>query len=110
MKIIAKLKYARSSVQKVNLVANVIRKKKIPHILELLKFSNTKASYLINKVLLSAIANAEHNYGIDSDNLKIESIIINKGPMMKRIIPRAKGRANKILKRTVHITIILSKK
>ncbi|QJC31707.1 50S ribosomal protein L22 [Enterobacteriaceae endosymbiont of Donacia tomentosa] len=108
MEIIAKHRYARSSAQKLRLIANLIRRKKISAALDILNFSKKKASFLIKKVLNSAIANAEHNYGLDIDSLFVYKIFIDLGSNMKRIMPRAKGRSDRILKYTSHITIILS--
>ncbi|QJC30465.1 50S ribosomal protein L22 [Enterobacteriaceae endosymbiont of Neohaemonia nigricornis] len=108
MEIIAKHKYARSSAQKLRLIANLIRGTNIAKALDILNFSNKKAAVLIKKVLNSAIANAEHNYGLDIDNLIILKIFIDIGTNMKRIMPRAKGRSDRILKYTSHITIVLS--
>lgn len=105
---IAQHKHARSSAQKLRLVANLIRGKKVSQALNILSYTNKKASILIKKVLESAIANAEHNNGADIDVLKISKIFINNGPSMKRIMPRAKGRADRILKRTSHIVVIVS--
>ncbi|CAL4325737.1 50S ribosomal protein L22 [Buchnera aphidicola (Protaphis terricola)] len=108
MEILARYRKARSSAQKVRLIANLIRGKKVSKALNILKFNNKKASILVKKVLESAMANAEHNNGIDIDQLKIKKIFIDEGSTMKRMMPRAKGRADRILKRTSHITIIVS--
>ncbi|QJC30881.1 50S ribosomal protein L22 [Enterobacteriaceae endosymbiont of Macroplea appendiculata] len=108
MEIIAKHKYARSSAQKLRLIANIIRGMNMSNALDVLNFSPKKASLLIKKVLNSAISNAEHNYGINIDHLIISKIFIDIGTNMKRIMPRAKGRSDRILKYTSHITIILS--
>lgn len=105
---IAQHKHARSSAQKLRLVANLIRGKKVSKALNILSYTNKKAANLIKKVLESAIANAEHNNGSDVDILKISKIFINNGPSMKRIMPRAKGRADRILKRTSHIIVVVS--
>ena len=74
----------------------------------LLNFSNKKAAVLVRKVLESAIANAEHNEGADIDELKVSSIYVDQGPSMKRMRARAKGRGNRILKRTSHITVTVA--
>ena len=105
MEVAAKLKGAHLSAQKARLVADQIRGKAVEEALELLTFSSTKAAVLIKKVLDSAIANAEHNEGADIDELQVSSIFIDEGTTMKRIRPRAKGRAGRILKRSCHITI-----
>jgi len=75
--------------------------------LQVLEYSPKKAARIIKKVLDSAIANAEHNEGADIDELKVARIFVDEGPILKRIRPRAKGRANRILKRTSHITVIV---
>ncbi|MGX5915628.1 50S ribosomal protein L22 [Aliidiomarina sp. Khilg15.8] len=108
MEAIAKHKFARVSPQKGRLVADQIRGQSVAQALEILAYSEKKAATLINKVLESAIANAEHNEGADIDELKVSAIMIDAGPTMKRIKPRAKGRADRILKRTSHITVVVS--
>ncbi|CUX95733.1 50S ribosomal protein L22 [Candidatus Mikella endobia] len=109
MKTIARYRYASSSAQKVRLVANQIRGKKVLQAMKELTFSKKKAANIIKKILKSAIANAEHNDGADEiNNFKISKIFVDTGPSIKRIMPRAKGRADRILKRTNHITIIIS--
>lgn len=105
MKVIAKHKNARISAQKARLVADLIRGKQVEDALNILKFCNKKASPLIRKTLESAIANAEHNEGIDIDTLKVESIYIDKSTSLKRFHARAKGRGNKIEKQTCHINV-----
>ncbi|CAL4323572.1 50S ribosomal protein L22 [Buchnera aphidicola (Pterocallis alni)] len=110
MDIIAKYKKARSSAQKVRLIANIIRGKKVTKVLPILIHQKKKAALLIKKVLDSAIANADHNYGINIDQLFIKRIFVDEGATMKRMLPRAKGRSDRILKRTSHITIVLSNK
>lgn len=104
----AKLKYARISAQKARLVADLIRGQRVEQALNTLSFSTKKGAGLIKKVLESAIANAEHNEGADIDELKVESVQVNEGPTMKRIMPRAKGRANRIQKRTSHIVLTVA--
>jgi large subunit ribosomal protein L22 len=105
MEVAAKLRGANISAQKVRLVADQVRGKSIEVALDLLTFSNKKAAEIIKKVLESAIANAEHNEGADVDELKVSTIFVDEGTTMKRIMPRAKGRADRILKRTCHITV-----
>ena len=105
MEVSAKLKGANISAQKARLVADQVRGKGVEEALELLTFSNKKAAELVKKVLNSAIANAEHNEFDDIDELTISSIYVDEGLTMKRIRPRAKGRADRILKRTCHITV-----
>lgn len=101
----AKLRYSLISPQKARLVADQIRGLPVAQALQVLEFSSKKAARIIRKVLESAIANAEHNDGADIDELTIARIYVDEGPMYKRIRPRAKGRANRILKRTSHITV-----
>lgn len=101
----AKLKGARMSAQKARLVADQIRGKSVEEALNTLTYSDKKAAGIIKKVLDSAIANAEHNEGLDVDELKVSTVFVDEGPSMKRIMPRAKGRADRILKRTCHITV-----
>ena len=101
----AKHKGARISAQKARLVVDMIRGKSIPEALDILTFSTKKASGLVKKVLESAVANAEHNDGMDIDELRVSSTFVNEGMTLKRTRPRAKGRADRILKRSCHITV-----
>ncbi len=110
METTATLRYARISPQKARLVADQIRGMKVEPALQLLEFSNKKGAQIIKKVVESAIANAEHNDGADIDELRVSRIFVNEGPTYKRIQARAKGRANRILKRTSHITVAVSEK
>ena len=105
MEVIAKHKGARISAQKARLVADQIRGKTVGEALNILAFSSKKGADLVKKVLESAIANAEHNEGADVDELRVSAIFVDEGMTMKRIMPRAKGRADRILKRTSHITV-----
>ena len=105
MEVAAKLKGARISAQKARLVADQIRGKSVESALEILQFSGKKGADIIKKVLESAVANAEHNDGADIDELKVSTIFVDEGMTMKRIRPRAKGRADRILKRSCHITV-----
>ncbi len=99
----AKLWGVRLSAQKGRLVADQIRGKSVEHALNILQFSPKKAGVIIRKVLESAIANAEHNAGADIDELKVTKILVEKGPVLRRFMARAKGRGNAILKPTCHI-------
>jgi large subunit ribosomal protein L22 len=108
MEVSAKLRFSRISPQKCRLVADQVRGESVERALEVLTFSNKKAAVIVKKVLESAIANAEHNEGADIDELKVSTIFVDEGPTMKRIKPRAKGRANRILKRTSHLTVKVS--
>ncbi len=105
MEVAAKLKGAQISAQKARLVADQVRGKGVEDALDLLTFSNKKAAHIIKKILDSAIANAENNEGADVDELKVSSIYVDEGMTMKRLRPRAKGRADRIFKRSCHITI-----
>ena len=110
MEVSEKLKFVRLSPQKARLVADQIRGKSVEEALHVLDFSTKKAAPIIRKVLNSAIANAEHNEGADVDELKISTICVDEGRTMKRIKPRAKGRADRILKRSCHITVKVAEK
>lgn len=101
----AKLSNAPISAQKARLVADQIRGLPVEKALNTLKFSTKKGASLVKKILESAIANAEHNEGADIDELKVSTVYVNEGPSMKRMQARAKGRGNRILKRTCHITV-----
>jgi large subunit ribosomal protein L22 len=104
----AKHRHAKISSQKARLVADQVRGMPVEKALTLLSFSNKKAADLVRKVLESAIANAEHNDGADIDELKVASIFVDQGPSMKRMRARAKGRGNRIVKRTSHITVTVA--
>ena len=108
MQVQAILKGARLSAQKARLVADQVRGKNVEEALDLLTYSTKKGAGVIKKLLNSAIANAEHNEGADVDELKISKIYVDEGMTMKRIMPRAKGRADRILKRSCHISIIVA--
>ena len=105
MEALAKHRFARTSAQKARLVADQVRGMHVEKALELLAYSPKKSAALVKKVLESAVANAEHNEGADIDELRVAKIFVDEGPTMKRIKPRAKGRADRISKRTCHITI-----
>ncbi len=104
----AKLTNTRLSPQKMRLVADQIRGLPVERALDVLTFSNKKAASVIKKVLESAIANAEHNDGADIDELKISEILVDAGPTMKRLRPRARGRADRIIKRTSRLKVTVS--
>ena len=108
MEVSATLKYVRLSPQKARLVADQIRGLPVERAVELLVFSNKKAASVIKKVLDSAIANAEHNEGADIDELRVSEILVDQGPVQKRFKARARGRANRILKRTSHVKVTVS--
>ncbi len=110
MEVTAKLSGAALSAQKARLVADQVRGKPVAEALDLLTFSPKKAAKLVKKVLQSAIANAEENNGMDIDELRVSTICVDEGTTLKRIRPRAKGRADRILKRTCHITVKVAEK
>ena len=104
----AYLKGTRLSPQKAALVANQIRGKRVDQAMDFLVYDKQKGSSVIKKLLESAIANAENNSNSDIDKLSIKSIIVNQGMRLKRMKPRARGRADRIIKPTCHIEIILT--
>jgi large subunit ribosomal protein L22 len=104
----AYLKGTRLSPQKAGLVANAIRGKSVQDAMDFLIFNKQKGSAVIKKLLESAIANAENNNKADIDPLSVKSIIVNQGMRLKRMKPRARGRADRIIKPTCHIEIILA--
>ena len=108
MQVSAKANRLQISPQKARLVVDQVRGKSVSDALDILSFSNQKAAGLVRKVVESAIANAENNEGADIDELKISEIFVNEGMTMKRIRPRAKGRADRIFKRSSHITVTVS--
>jgi large subunit ribosomal protein L22 len=104
----ARLYYVRISPQKARLVADQIRGLPVDRAINILTFSNKKAAAILKKVLESAIANAEHNEGADIDELKVDAILVDAGPSLKRMTARARGRANRLFKRTSHITVTVA--
>ena len=106
----AVLKYARISARKVKIVADLIKGKDVNEALAIVRFTPKASSEIIEKLLKSAIANAENNHNMNSQNLYIAEIYANQGPTLKRIRPAAKGSAVRIRKRTSHITIVLREK
>lgn len=108
MEVTARLKGAAMSAQKARLVADMIRNMNVSKALDVLRFTPKKAANLMLKLLESAVANAENNEGADIDELKVGTICVDEAATLKRISPRAKGRANRICKRTCHITIKVS--
>jgi large subunit ribosomal protein L22 len=110
MQAFSKYRYARISAQKARLVADQVRGLPVEKALSVLTFSTKKAAGVVRKTLESAIANAEHNEGADVDELKVSAIMVDEGPTYKRLHARARGRANRILKRTSHITVTVSDK
>ena len=108
MEVRATAKYMRVSPRKARLVADNIKGRGVEEALNILRFTPKKSAELIRKVLSSAVANAGQLPGVDIDTLKVSQVIINEGPTWKRIMPRAMGRAYRILKRTSHITVIVA--
>ena len=100
----------RIASRKVRLVVDLIRGKKIGEAVAILRLTPKAASPVVEKVLKSAIANAEHNYEMDVENLFVSEVFVDEGPTMKRFRPRAQGRASAINKRTSHITLVVSEK
>lgn len=103
----AKLKYVRISPRKVRLVVDLVRGKKVGDALNTLAFTRKRSSKVVYDLVKSAVANAESAKKMDPDNLYISAIHVDGGPTLKRFIPRAMGRATKVLKRTSHITVVL---
>lgn len=103
-------KYIRISPRKARAVIDLIRGKAVAEAFAILKFTPHKATESINKVLKSAVANAEHNYEMNADALVVREAYIDAGPTLKRVMPRARGRADVIKKRSSHITIVVSEK
>ncbi|ANY67055.1 50S ribosomal protein L22 [Paenibacillus algorifonticola] len=106
----AHLRFVRIAPRKAQLVADLIRGKKVGEAIAILRHTPKSASPILEKLLNSAIANAEHNYQLDVNKLVISQAFVNQGPTMKRFRPRAMGRASKINKRTSHITLVVSEK
>jgi len=108
-KITAKLSYLRMGPRKVRLVADLVKGKKLEKALEILMVTNKSAAKPMLKLLQSATANAKHNFSLDASALRVKSILVDGGPMLKRWMPRAHGSASPILKRTSHIWVELEK-
>ncbi len=103
-------KYIRMSPRKVRLVADLIRGKSADEADQILKFTNRRAAASVRKVLLSAVANAVNNHDLLEDQLVVKAAYVDEGPTLKRVLPRARGRADIMKKRTSHITIIVEEK
>lgn len=97
----------RIAPRKVRLIADLVRGKEVGEAISILKLTNKRSSPVVEKLVKSAVANAEHNYDMDIDNLYISEIYADEGPTLKRFRPRAQGRASKINKRTSHITVVV---
>jgi len=107
MEITAKTRMIRISPRKVRIVGDVIKKKNVNEAMGLLTYMPQKASFILKKLLDSALANAKQKKYVDIDNLYIKNVMVDGGPMLKRFLPRAMGRATKIRKRMSHITLVL---
>ena len=110
MKVHAQAKWVRTSARKARLVLDHIRGRSVPEARTILAFTPRAAATDIEKVLRSAVANAEANHGLDGDDLVVEAAYADEGPTLKRWKPRARGRVNRIRKRTCHVTLVLSEK
>lgn len=108
MEVKAVLKYVRISPQKVRTLVGAVKGKPVEVALDSLKFMPQKASGILEKVIRSAVANADQNHGIDIDRLMVRNVLADQGPTLKRFRARARGRGARILKRTCHITVVLS--
>jgi len=107
MEIIARTRMIRISPRKVRLVGDVIKRKNINDAMGMLTYMPQKAAFILKKLLDSAVANAKQKKYVDVDNLFVKNVLVDGGPVLKRFLPRAMGRATKIRKRTSHITMIL---
>jgi|SRR5690625_1136824 len=103
-------KTVRIAPRKVRLVIDLIRGKEVGEAIAILRHTNKGASPVIEKLIKSAMANAEHNYEMDAEGLVVSEAYVNEGPTLKRFRPRAQGRASAINKRTSHITVVLTEK
>ena len=106
----AKLKFARLSPQKTRLVVDMVRGKAVQEALNILKFSPQRPADIVAKLVRSAVANAEQKGIEDVDRLFVKAVFVDQGPVLKRFMPRAQGRATKIRKPTSHITVVLDEK
>jgi large subunit ribosomal protein L22 len=106
----ATAKTVRTSPRKARLVIDMIRGKNVAEAISILKFTPNKSAAIIEKVLMSAIANAENNFDLEVEKLVVTEAYVNEGPTMKRFRPRAKGSASPINKRTSHITVVVTEK
>ncbi|HAT97971.1 MAG: 50S ribosomal protein L22 [Acidaminococcaceae bacterium] len=110
MEVNATAKYIRIAPRKLRIVMNLIRGKKVSDAFAILKFTPKVGSEVVEKVLRSAVANAEHNNDMNVDNLFVSSCYVDQGPTLKRIHPRSRGQAFKILKHSSHVTVCVSEK
>lgn len=110
MEVNATAKYIRIAPRKLRIVMNLIRGKKVSEAFAILKFTPKVGSEVVEKVLRSAVANAEHNNDMNVDNLYVSTCFVDQGPTLKRIHPRSRGQAFSILKRTSHVTVVVSER
>ena len=110
MEVNATAKYIRIAPRKLRIVMNLIRGKKVSDAFAILKFIPKVGSEVVEKVLRSAVANAEHNNDMNVDNLYVSTCYVDQGPTLKRIHPRSRGQAFKILKHSSHVTVCVSEK
>lgn len=110
MEVKASLRYARVSAQKARLVADLVRGKDVNEAIRILTFLNKKTAGLLKKLVQSAVANAGQKQTIDPDNLFIKTIYVDQGPVMKRYLPRAQGRATELRKKMSHINVVLDER
>jgi len=103
-------RYVRLTPRKARLVADVVRGKSALQALDILTFTNKKAAVVLKKTLASAIANATNNFNMNEENLYIAKVMVDEGPILKRVMPRAMGRADIIQKKTSHVTIVVAEK
>jgi len=108
MEVKAVSRYVRISSQKVRMLVGAVKGRRAEDGLNMLKFMPQKAAHIVEKIIRSAVANAEHNMDVDVDSLVIRNITADQGPTLKRFKARARGRGTRILKRTAHITVILA--
>jgi large subunit ribosomal protein L22 len=106
----AKLRFLRIAPRKVRLVADLIRGKQVEDALNILQFTNKRSSQPLAKLLKSAVANADQKQGVNVDRLYVETLMVDGGPLIKRFMPRAMGRATPILHRTSHVTLTLAER
>lgn len=110
MEVRAQTKFLQISPRRMRLVADLVRGKMVNNAIEILRYTNKKSAKLISKTVKSAVSNAEQTKQIDIDTLFIKRIMVDGGPIIKRWLPRAMGRANRVLKHTSHLTVILEEK
>ncbi len=103
----ALIRYTRMSPRKARIVANMIRGKDVDEAMAILRFQERKAARVMRKLLVSAIANAHTNHNLEVDNLVVKRVLVDGGPTLKRWMPRAMGRANRMNRRTTHVTIVV---